>query len=133
MRSWERIDGHDRTTIVAHQSVVIVAFILPQRSHDRTTIRPRSHHDWATIARRSWFLVIFRPPSNEDRHVQVSPCHPLASPIRWRSDHHDVSTRCSLNAEILKDRDRPMKPRPMKPRLNRDEDRTLLVPPRVTR
>ena len=38
MRLWERYDGHDRVAIVAHQLVVILALISPQRRHDRAMI-----------------------------------------------------------------------------------------------
>ena len=67
MRSWERIDGHDRTAIVAHQLAVIVALISPQRSNDRasivvlgylpSTIRWRSTHPGES----TWSAGVARP------------------------------------------------------------------------
>ena len=80
MRSRRGMDAHDVPTIVA--------LISPQRGHDRTMIEPRSHRDRATIVRRSWFLPIYHPPSDEDQRIQVSP----------------------RATEVAKDCDHPMKP-----------------------
>ena len=92
MRSWERIDGHDRAAIMAHQFTVIVALISPHRSHDRASIVVLGsllsavrfdQVGWTvSISRFSVVLMPFRCPFDEDPMLRKTP---RVATVRGRS------------------------------------------------
>ena len=105
-RWWSWLQFPDKSAPIAGRS-----------GHDR---EPRScvrlNRCRPIFAARSWWLHFnrLRRPLDGDLTLRKAPRHPMASPIQWRLDDHNVSTRCSLIPKIVKDRDRPMKPRMMK-------------------
>ena len=115
MRSWRRIDGHDRSWRRLDPLMTIVASILWQISLNFCF---KKTHDWAAIGPQSWsWSVVDRPPIDWRRF------HHANFPIAARSRHD----RSSIGPRSWSSSTKPLN-RPM--RLHLDEGSRFTYPVR---